>query len=136
MAKYINAKELIEMFEDDEMLSCDRPFDVYQWARNIIEECPAAKNVIECPANGIIIVTSSSNGTKELRLPLSINQKVWTPDGIAGRVDSFYFGRSGIQRIFVTLESGERINFTAKGIGKDILTSDPAERATTPSDGF
>ena len=105
MKKYIEASELKEMFRDDEMLSCDRPFDIYQWAENIIDECPPAKKAVE--------------------LPLEIGQDVWTADGQHGTVCNYYFGRGGLQRIFATLDSGDRINFTPKGIKKDVFFSDP-----------
>ena len=101
MKKYIEASTLLALFQDDEMLSCDRPFDIYQWAANIIDECPAAENVIY--------------------LPIAIGAKVTTPDGVNGVVDTLYVGRKGVQRIFARLENGERINFTTKGIGKDIF---------------
>ena len=99
--KYINATELIEMFRDDEMLSCDRPFDIYQWALNIIDECPAAEDVI--------------------KLPVPIGAKIRTADGRAGEIDTLYIGKLGVQRIFATLDDGEKINFKQKGIGKDVF---------------
>lgn len=101
--KYINATELIEMFRDDEMLSCDRPFDIYQWALNIIDECPAAENVIH--------------------LPIRIGAEIRTADGRRGVVDTYYIGKKGVQRIFAVLEDRERINFTPKGIGRDVFLS-------------
>lgn len=114
MAKYINAKELIEMFRDDEMLSCDRPFDIYQWAVNIIEECPSAKDVF--------------------RFPIPIGAKIRTADGRTGVVDTYYIGKKGIQRIFATLDDGEKINFKQKGIGRDVFLSDAENSRSEPSD--
>ena len=101
MKKFIEASTLLQMFQDDEMLSCDRPFDIYQWAANIIEECPAAENIYQAP--------------------LAIGQRVQTADGRFGIVDTYYIGKKGLQRIFVRLDNGERFNFTPKGIGKDVF---------------
>lgn len=121
MKKYVEVGELLELFRDDEMLSCDRPYDVYQWAANIVEECPPAD---VCEAGGVAVI--QRDGTQKIfRIPVAINQRVWTPDGQRGVVDSLYVGQKGIQRIFVRLENGERINLTPKGIGKDILFSNP-----------
>ena len=114
MKKYIEASELLSIFRDDEMLSCDRPFDVYQWAENIIDECPPAQNVIS--------------------IPFPIGTKVYTLDGRSGTVQTFYVGKTGIQRIFVLLSDGEQINFTMKGIGKDIFINNPAERDSCASE--
>ena len=116
MKKYIEAAKLIELFRDDEMLSCDRPFDIYQWAENIIDECPPAENII--------------------RLPFAVGTKLTTPDGKSGEIESFYIGKKGIQRVFARLSGGEKINFTLKGIGKDVIIDDPVERDTTPYEGF
>lgn len=121
MKKYVEVGELLDLFRDDEMLSCDRPYDVYQWAANIVEECPAAD---VCEAGGVAVIRR--DGTQKIfRIPFAINQPVWTPDGQRGIVDAFYVGKNGIQRIFVRLDDGERINFTPKGIGKDIMLEPP-----------
>ena len=121
MKKYVEVGELLELFRDDEMLSCDRPYDVYQWAANIIEECPPA-NVSD---SGAVVVLQRDGAERFFRVPIAINQPVWTPDGQRGVVDALYVGKNGIQRIFVRLENGERINLTPKGIGKDILFNKP-----------
>ena len=116
MKKYINASELLDLFRDDEMLSCDRPFDVYQWAENIVDECPPAENIVH--------------------LPFSVGTKLTTPDGRRGVIESFYIGKKGVQRIFARLSDGERINFTPKGIGKDVFIADAPGREISPSAPF
>lgn len=114
MKKYIDASELLEIFRDDEMLSCDRPFDVYQWAANIVDECPPAENIV--------------------RLPFSVGTHFTTPDGRRGVIESFYIGKSGVQRIFARLSDGEKINFTPKGIGKDVFIDDAPRREISRSE--
>lgn len=115
MKKYINASELLDLFRDDEMLSCDRPFDVYQWAENIVDECPPAKDII--------------------RLPFSVGTWLTTADGRRGVIEAFYIGKNGIQRVFARLSDGEKINFTLKGVGKDVFIDDAPGRKISRSDG-
>lgn len=115
MKKYINASDLLQIFRDDEMLSCDRPFDVYQWAENIVDECPPAKDVI--------------------RLPFSVGTGLTTADGRRGMIESYYIGKNGVQRVFARLSDGEKINFTLKGIGKDVFIDDAPRGEISRSDG-
>ena len=103
--KYINASELIGMFRDDEMLSCDRPFDVYQWALNIIDECP--------PADGVVF------------LDILPGADIWTKDGKHGIVKSYNGGAKGIVRYIAELDGGEKINFPPRELRRTILPYDP-----------
>ncbi len=126
MKKYVEVNQLLELFRDDEMLSCDRPFDVYQWAANIIEECPAAE-VVEAGAYlaGAVGVDMPDGTHKAVCFPLSMGQSVWTPEGRHGAVETLYVGKRGVQRIFIRFDDGESINLKPKGIGKDIVTEQP-----------
>ena len=103
--KYINASELIGMFRDDEMLSCDRPFDVYQWALNIIDECP--------PADGVVF------------LDILPGADIWTKDGKHGVVKSYNGGAKGIVRYIAELDGGEKINFPPRELRRTIFPYDP-----------
>ena len=99
--KYINASELIGMFRDDEMLSCDRPFDIYQWALNIIDECP--------PADGVVF------------LDILPGADIWTKDGKHGIVKSYNGGAKGIVRYIAELDGGEgELEAPAEEIGDSL----------------
>lgn len=77
--------------------------------------------------NLISALQNENTEMKKLLPPVLPGQKVWKPDGTQGVVDSLYFGKKGIQRVFVMFRGGERINLKQNGIGRDILLSPPEE---------
>lgn len=108
MKKYIQANKLLAMCREDIELFGEPQGDIMEWVSRIVEECPPVDNIV--------------------RLPLGIGQSIWTiPDGVHGIVESMYVGRKGVQRMFARLDNGEKINFTPKGIHKDVTAKDPAQ---------
>ena len=100
MLKVVETEEIIKRLADSEI-----HFDAVQDFLQIILDCPEPKHLIQTPV-----------------VPM---QRVWTADGIPGYVESIYLGKNGIQRFFVALENGEKMNFKQKGIGKDIFLECP-----------
>ena len=73
-----------------------------------------------------IAMLQNENTELKKKLPSILpGQKVWKLDGTQGVVDSLYFGKHGVQRIFVMFRGGERINLKPNGIGKDVFLSPP-----------
>lgn len=116
MKKYVNPRVLLAMCREDIELF-GQPDNAMEWISRIADECPPSENIMHVPfAPGTI---------------------VWTPDGRTGMVESLYIGQRGVQRIFVRLIDGSKLNCSAKGIGKDILRkppSDPEISRSEPSD--
>ena len=114
MKKFIRPNVLRAMFREDIELFGQPEGDLMEWVSRIIDECPAAENVVH--------------------LPLAFGQSVWTlPEMEHGVVESMYVGKFGIQRVFVRLDNGQKINFALKGIGKDVTAKPPVQGVKTPS---
>lgn len=113
MKRYIDANKLLNYCRKDIELCGEPTCDIYEWVSRIVEECPAAKNVIA--------------------LPLHVGKDVWTADGVHGTVEYIYVGKNGVQRYFILLDNGEHMNCKPKGVGKDIFTKNPAQAEISPS---
>lgn len=81
--------------------------------------------LLRSAASALESLEKENTEMKNLLPPVLPGQKVWKPDGTQGVVDSFYYGKTGVQRIFVMFRGGERINLKKNGIGRDVFLSPP-----------